>query len=119
MYIAVRHIDEPIVFCKDNKVISNLSFPLTFSAVKYNDVQTDEVDALVYFVNEEFEEICQVHEVKITVGTDTKVNFSLNSAASSLKNCYLVIKSPKDATREAQQMTKFNINIAFSVEFDF
>ena len=60
-----------------------------------------------------------MHEVKITVGTDTKVNFSLNSAASSLKNCYLVIKSPKDATREAQQMTKFNINIAFSVEFDF
>ena len=119
MYIAERHIDEPIVFCKDNKVISNLSFPLTFSAVKFNDAQTDEVDALVYFVNEEFEEICQVHEVKITVGTDTKVNFSLNSAASSLKNCYLVIKSPKDATREAQQMTKFNINIAFSVEFDF
>jgi hypothetical protein len=119
IYIAERHIDEPIVFCKDYKSISNLSFSLTFSAVKFNDVQTDEVTSHVCFVNNEFEEICQAQEVRIKVGEDTKVNFSLNSGASSLKECYLVIKSLKDDTREAQQITKFNINIAFSFDFDF
>lgn len=119
LLVAERHICEPIVFCKDSKTISNLSFPLMFSAIKVSEIQKDEVDALVYFADEEFNEICPVQEVHIKSGQDTKVNFSLNSGASSLKCCYLVIKSPEDAAYEAQQITKFNINIAFSVEFDF
>ena len=119
LFIAERHGDEPFVYCKENKIISNLNFALSFSALKYGNAQSNEVDALVYFVNEEFEELCAIQEMHIVVGEITKVNFSLNSSASSLSNCYLVIKSPKDAIREAQSISKFNIKIAFNVEFDF
>lgn len=119
LFIAERHKEEPIVICKENKTISNLSFSLNFAAIKYDEFQADEVSALVCFANEAFEELCPVQEINVRVGENIKVNFSLNAGASSLQNCYLVIKSPKDATREAQQIIKFNINIAFSVEFDF
>lgn len=119
LFIAERHGDEPFVYCKENKIISNLNFALSFSALKYGNAQSNEVDALVYFVNEEFEELCAIQEMHIVVGEITKVNFSLNASASSLSNCYLVIKSPKDAIREAQSISKFNIKIAFNVEFDF
>ena len=119
LFIAERHIDEPVIYCKDNKIISNLSFSLFFSAVKCDDVQMDEVNTLLYFVNENFEEICPVQEVLIRTGENVKVSFSLKSGASSLKNVYLVIKSPEDTAHEAQQLIKFTMNIAFSVEFDF
>ena len=119
LFIAERHIDEPVIYCKENKTISNLNFALSFSAIKYDEIQPNEADVLVYFVNEEFEELCAIQEAHIVVGEITKVNFSLNASASSLSGCYLVIKSPKDAIREAQSIAKFNIKIAFNVEFDF
>lgn len=119
LFVAGRHIDEPFIYCQENKTISNLSFALGFSAIKYDENQQNEVDVLVYFVNEEFKELCAIQEIRIVVGETTKVNFSLNSSASSLNNCYLVIKSPKDAIYEAQSILKFNIKIAFNVEFDF
>ena len=119
LFIAERHADEPFIYCKENKIISNLNFALSFSAIKYDDAQPNEADVLVYFVNEEHEELCAIQEAHIVVGEITKVNFSLNASASSLSNCYLVIKSPKDAIREAQSISKFNIKIAFNVEFDF
>lgn len=119
LFIAERHIDEPFIYCKENKTISNLNFALSFSAIKYDEAQPNETDVLIYFVNEEYEELCAIQEAHIVVGEVTKVNFSLNASASSLNNCYLVIKSPKDAIREAQSISKFNIKIAFNVEFDF
>ena len=119
LFIAERHVDEPFIYCKENKIISNLNFALSFSAIKYDNAQPNEADVLVYFVNEEHEELCTIQEAHIVVGEITKVNFSLNASASSLSNCYLVIKSPKDAIREAQSISKFNIKIAFNVEFDF
>ena len=96
-----------------------MNFALSFSAIKYDDAQPNEADVLVYFVNEEHEELCAIQEAHIVVGEITKVNFSLNASASSLSNCYLVIKSPKDVIREAQSISKFNIKIAFNVEIDF
>lgn len=118
-YIAERHTGEPLVFCKEHKIITNLAFSLLFSAVKYNELQANEASTLVYFVDAAYEEICPVQEVNVRVGEELKVNFTLNSGASSMENCYLVIKSPKDAAGEAQQISKFSINIAFHAEFDF
>lgn len=119
LFIAERHMNEPIIICKDIKTISNLNFSLDFSALKYTEVQMNSVDAFVYFVNEEYEELCPLQEIHLSVGENTKVNFSLNASASSLEKCLLVIKSTKDSINEAQQIIKFNVNIAFSVEFDF
>ena len=87
--------------------------------MKYDETQSDESDMLVYFVNDKFEELCAVQQAHIPVGEDTRVNFSLNASASGLDKCYLIIKSVKDAVYEAQQISAFDIKIAFSVEFDF
>lgn len=117
--LAHRHADEPYVYCADVKAISNLNFSLALSAFKYNEKQSDETAAIVYFVNEAYEELCPIQEVCVTAGELSKVSFSLNASASSLNDCYLVIKSTKDAIYEAQQLVKHKINIAFNVEFDF
>ena len=119
LYAAERHTDEPIVICEENKIITNLNFSLCFSALKYNESQTDCVNAFVYFVNDQYEELCPLQEINLVAGEHTKVNFSLNASASSLDNCLLVTKSTKDSINEAQQITKFNIKIAFNIEFDF
>ncbi len=119
LFIAEKHRDEPFVYCADNKAISNLNFALNLSAVKYDVSQADSTRVLVYFVNEAFEELCAIQEAVITAGETTRVNFSLNASASSLKKCYLVIKSSKDALYEAQQISAFDIRISFSLEFDF
>lgn len=92
---------------------------LAFSAIKYNDSQSEEAEVLLYFANETFEELCPIQQVRIIAGETTKVNFSLNTSASSLNKCYLVIKSVKDAIYEAQQISGFDIRLSFSVDFDF
>ena len=117
--LAHRHMDEPYVYCADVKTISNLNFSLALSAFKHDERQSDETNVIVYFVNEAYEELCPIQEVRVTAGELSKVSFSLNASASSLKDCYLVIKSTKDAIFEAQQIVKHKINIAFNVEFDF
>lgn len=119
MFIAQRHTDEPYVFCKENKAITNLNFPLLFSAVKCTERQRDRVNAVVYFAGEEFKELSSPQEISVAVGEITKVNFSLNDSASSLQDCYLIIKSANDGDNEAQQILKFNIKIAFNVDCDF
>lgn len=118
--LANARTDEPIVLCcEEGKCITNLNFSLDFSAIKYAATQKTELDYLAFFVNDNFEELCPVQEVHIVAGKRTKVNFSLNTSASSLEKCYLVIKSPADAHREAQRIVAHPIKISFSVEFDF
>lgn len=118
--IAHRHIDEPLVCClNENNPITNLNFPLTFSAYKFNDIQQESIDFVAYFIDENSENLCPIKEVHVTAGEEIKVNFSLNSRASTLKTCQLIIKSKKDKYNEAQQIIQFNINITFNVEFDF
>ena len=119
LILAQRHKEEPYVYCSDAKPITNLSFSLSFSAFKYMENQSNEVDAIVYFVNETFENLCPLQEIHITSGEVSKINFSLNASASNLNECFLVIKSTKDSLCEAQQIIKFDIKIAFSVGFDF
>ena len=59
---------------------------------------------------------CKLH---LTTQEKPKVSFSLNSSASSLDKCYLVIQTDKDAVNEAQQLLEFPIKISFQVTFDF
>ena len=120
VYLAARHIDEPVVFCeKENFVITNLTFSLPFSAYRYSEIQAQRTTFLAQFVSEECEEISPLQEFEVCVGETTKVNFSLNASASSLKECYLLLKSFQDSQHEAQQITKYKINISFNVDFDF
>lgn len=111
---------DPIVYCvNDDTIITNLSFSLIFSAAKYRENQSESVKCLVCFVNEKYEELTPLQELFCTCGEMTKINFTLNSSASSLKECYLVIKSDNDAFDEAQKIIAFKVNIIFNVEFDF
>ena len=119
LFIAERRADEPFVYCKEVKTITNLNFSLYFSAFKYNEQQADIATALICFINEANQPLCPLQEIQVSANETVKINFSLNASASSLSDCYLVIKSAKDTANEAQQIIKFNIKIAFNVEFDF
>ena len=120
VYLAARHINEPVVFCeRENFVITNLTFSLPFSAYRYSESQAQRTTFLAQFISEGYEEISPLQEFEVCVGETSKVNFSLNASASSLKDCYLLLKSSQDSQHEAQQITKYKINISFNVDFDF
>lgn len=119
-FVAQRHTNEPIVFCtNENYVISNLAFSLEFSAIKTSDEQDDNANYYVYFIDESNDELCPLQEIQVNTNEVSKINFSLNSSASGLDDCYLVLKSKQDSINEAQQILKFKINISFTLDFDF
>lgn len=119
-FVAQRHTNEPVVFCtNENFVISNLAFSLEFSAIKTSDEQDDNANYYVYFIDESNDELCPLQEIQVNTNEVSKINFSLNSSASGLDDCYLVLKSKQDSINEAQQILKFKINISFTLDFDF
>lgn len=118
--LATINRNYPYVFCSNSQLtISNLSFSLSFGACKYLPSQSDEASCLIYVVDENNEILCPVQDVRIQVGTETKLNFALDSRASSKKECFIVIKNTDDITNEAQSLTKLKMNISFNVDFDF
>lgn len=120
--IAISPVNRefPYVFCASPRlIISNLSFSLLFGACKYFPSQQDEATCLIYIVDENNEILSPVQEVAVNVGTQIKVNFALNSSASSKKDCFVIIKNKEDKPNQAQSMTQLKIDISFAVDFDF
>ena len=118
--LATVHREFPYVFCANSElVVSNLSFSLIFEACKYIPSQKDQATCLIYIVDENNEVLCPIQEVIVSVGTQAKVNFALNSSASSKKECFIVIKNKEDMSNHAQSMTRLKINVSFAVDFDF
>ena len=117
---AVHPEEEPFVFCeKPRIVITNLSFSLPFTAEYQLIEEGNSADYIAYFVNDDYENLSSIQQFEVKVGETTKVSFTLNSAASSLDHCFLVLRSAKDKVDEAQSIIRCQIKIAFQVEFDF
>ncbi len=120
LYAAVHPDGEPFVFCEKPKVtITNLSFSLPFTAEYQTPEGGDTTDYIAYFVNDDYENLCPVQQFQVKADETTRVSFTLNSAASSLDHCFLVLRSSKDAYDEAQSIIRCQVKIAFQVEFDF
>ena len=120
--IGLANVDRkmPYVFCSTEKLtITNLSFSLPFSAIKYIPSQEESASCLIYIVDDTNEVLCPVQEVTVGVGREVKVNFALNSSASSKKECFVVIKNSDDDADKAQSLTSLKIDISFNVDFDF
>lgn len=118
--LSVAKKREPLFFCTTEKTtITNLGFSLDFSAYGYLPGQPDRVKRYVFFTDSEYEELCPVQEVCAICGETTRVSFSLNTRASALNECYLIIKSEIDGYNEAKEILKFDIKISFGVDFDF
>lgn len=112
--------DEPLVYSLNpQRTINTLSFSQQFSMLRYLDSQPSEVHCVVGFVNERNEELCSPQEITISDGKATKVNFALNASVSSLSECWLVIRFAADAPDEVRLKMRFNVKIAFDLEFDF
>ena len=120
LFAAPHPESEPFVFCEKPRItITNLSFSLPFTA-EYQVVEgINSVDYIAYFVNDEYENLSPVQQFQVRVGETTKVSFTLNSAASSLDHCFLILRSSKDAYDEAQSIIRCQIKVAFQVEFNF
>ena len=120
LYAAVRQVGEPFVFCEKPKtVITNLSFSLPFSADLQGTDGHGSAEYIAYFTDEHYEMLSPVQQFTATVGETTRVPFTLNAAASSLEHCFLILRASKDAFDEARSITRFQIKVAFQVEFDF
>lgn len=120
LMLAERNLADPLIYVVDaNKVLTNMAFTLTFSAVKCCDYQDCEADRLVFFVDENHDELSAAQLIHLVAGAESKVSFTLDSRASEMNECYLVIKLPTDDFDKAQQIIKFKLNISFSVGFDF
>lgn len=120
LFAAIHPEDEPFVFCeKPRIVITNLSFSLPFTAEYQLIEEGNSADYIAYFVNDDYENLSSIQQFEVKVGETTKVSFTLNSAASSLDHCFLVLRSAKDKVDEAQSIIRCQIKMAFQVEFDF
>lgn len=120
LFAAIHPEEEPFVFCeKPRIVITNLSFSLPFTAEYQLIEEGNSADYIAYFVNDDYENLSSIQQFEVKVGETTKVSFTLNSAASSLDHCFLVLRSAKDKVDEAQSIIRCQIKIAFQVEFDF
>ena len=120
LFAAVHPEGEPFVFCERSSFsISNLSFTLPFTAAYQTAGGRSEAEYIAYFVNDAYELLCPVQQFTVKVDETTRVSFTLNSAASALDHCFLVLRSSKDAFDEAQTIQRFAMKIAFQVEFDF
>ena len=117
-YIAKRHLNEPFVFCSNTSfLINNLLFPVKFNSKSYLKDQENETLITAYFVDEDYNLISDKKTVSLEAEKEKTEYFNLFSAASSLKKCYLVIKSKEDAENECQNMIEFGIKIEFTADF--
>ena len=122
LFAAVQKAGEAVVSCEKPKIIiTNLSFSLPFYAEQLNgtDNGTTVSSYFAYFVNENYELLCQPQQFDIQVGESKRVSFTLNAVASSLDRCYLVLRAADDALDEARQIVCCEIKVAFKVEVDF
>ncbi len=119
LLLAKRKKENPVLCCKDVITITNLNFTLYFSLLQATKQQKDCADYQMYFIDDNGGELCQHQQLHLSTQEEGKVFFSLNSSASSLDKCYLVIQSSEDAENEAEQLLEFPIIISFRVDFDF
>ena len=119
MLLAKRKKEDPFICCEEITAITNLNFSLYFSLIQATKQQRDCADCRVFFIDENGNALCPPQQLHLSGQEKNKVAFSLNSSASSLDKCYLVIQADGNEEYEAQQLLEFPIKISFRVEFDF
>jgi hypothetical protein len=115
----ISDISDPIIYPVGTNTITSLGFTVNLTMLRHSEIQPRTTTCLVYFVDEQFNALCSQQQVSLTDGIISKVSFQLSDSSSKLKECYLVIKAPEDNYNEARQLIRYNINITFSVDFDF
>ena len=119
LLLAKRKKEDPCICCEEVAAITNLNFTLFFSLIQATKQQKDTADCWVYFIDKNGTALCPRQQLHLDAREKGKVFFSLNSSASSLDKCYLVIQARENGDNEAQQLLEFPIKISFRVEFDF
>lgn len=118
-YIAKQHREEPMVVCRSaGKVITSLVMTLEFEAVAFG-AQRTQTAVRAFFVDEKNEIVSDIHEIACTVGAGSKEAFTLHAPVSSCKQCYLALQSMEDHADELQQLIPFDVNMAFTADFEF
>ena len=117
---AVQSAADPYVCCvTSDYTITNLSFSLSFRAFISHEGQKTEADYIACFVDPNHKEICPIQEFHVFCGETTPVRFVLNSSATALNECFLVLRATEDAREEVRSLTRFKMKFAFVVSEDF
>ena len=119
LLLAKRKKEDPFICCDEVTAITNLNFSLYFLLIQATKQQRDCADCRVFFIDENGTALCPPQQLHLSAQEKNKASFSLNSSASSLDKCYLVIQANGNEEHEAQQLWEFPIKISFRVEFDF
>ena len=118
--LAERHIDEPMIVCLDmNKPITNLVFSLHFGLEHALPFQKNQVSYRLFFINAENEVISSESEITLQADETASVGFTLSSAASEKKKCFLAIQSVQDPRESLQQKIPFQLSMVFTADFGF
>ena len=118
--LAERHIDEPMIVCLDmNKPITNLVFSLHFGLEHTLPFQKNQVSYRLFFINAENEVISSEAEITLQADETASVGFTLSSAASEKKKCFLAIQSVQDLCESLQQKIPFQLSMVFTADFGF
>lgn len=118
--LAERHIDEPMIVCLDmNKPITNLVFSLHFGLEHALPFQKNQVSYRLFFINAENEVISSEAEITLQADETASVGFTLSSAASEKKKCFLAIQSVQDPCESLQQKIPSQLSMVFTADFGF
>ena len=119
-FVAKRHIEEPFVICLSvGKVISNLGITIEFKPYDPFEYQRNQFIYRAFFIDKTNEIISDIKELCMVCGESTKAMFTLSPKVSSSSQCMLALQSSIDNLDELQQLIPFEVNIAFTSDYDF
>lgn len=119
-FIARRHIDEPFANCPTaGKAISTLVFTIELQPTSADDWQKKSFLYRAFFIDESNKIISDIKEITLSADAVSRETFTLSSKVSSAASCMLALQSSNDREDELQQLIPFEVNISFTLEFDF
>ena len=107
--------DAPVLIIKSKPIITGLIFALKITTVGY---KTDPERYRIFFATGNCKQLSEPQEFTAIVGEEQSCRFMLKTSASEEKNVFLVVQGSDAEEYEARQLIAFDVNMAFSADFD-
>ena len=107
--------DSPILIIRSKPIITGLVFTLKIATVGF---KTDPEQYRIFFSTSNCKQLSDPQEFAAVAGEEQTCRFMLKTSASEEKKIFLVVQGADAEEDEARQLIAFDVNMAFSADFD-
>ena len=107
--------DSPVLIIQSKPIITGLVFALKISTIGY---KTDPEQYRIFFSTSNCKQLSDPQEFAAVAGEEQTCRFMLKTSASEEKKIFLVVQGADAEEDEARQLIAFDVNMAFSADFD-